>query len=137
MTSRKRANGKAKRAAKAKAKVAVAAQNQPLQGKQMQIIDAERSDGVAKCDHGLVPSHYHWKSHGEFLSTSNDMKLCKVFLQAFVDEFDGAGGNFLVAYHATKEKYVGVWKDFGKMSFVVDELVESNSRRLAFIRPNP
>ena len=42
MTSRKRANGKARRAAKAKAKVAVAAQNQPLQGgRQMQTIDAD------------------------------------------------------------------------------------------------
>eukprot|EP00985_Skeletonema_marinoi_P013336 scaffold6584_cov208-Skeletonema_marinoi.AAC.4 len=121
MASRKKANGKARMAAKAKAKAAAPNhQNQPLQGgRQMQMIDTERSDSVAKCNHGLVPSHYHWKSHGEFLNTSNDMKLCKVFLQAFVDEFDGAGGDFLAAYHATKKKYADVWKDFGKMSFVV------------------
>eukprot|EP00984_Skeletonema_dohrnii_P028405 scaffold18382_cov155-Skeletonema_dohrnii-CCMP3373.AAC.9 len=128
MTSRKRANGKKKRAAKAKAKVAVAAQNQPLQGgRQMQTIDTDRSDG-AQCDHGLVPSHYHWTSHREILDTY--MNQCKVFLQAFVDEFDGAGGDFLAAYHATKEKFVGVWKDFGKMSFVVSFLLACGTSKV-------
>jgi len=132
MASRKKANGKARRAAKAKAKAAAPNhQNQPLDGgQQMQMIDTERIEGVEKCNHGLVPSHYHWKSHGEFLNTSNDMKLCKVFLQAFVDEFDGAGGDFLAAYHATKEKYVGVWKDFGKMSFVVSFLLACGTSKV-------
>eukprot|EP00984_Skeletonema_dohrnii_P028407 scaffold18382_cov155-Skeletonema_dohrnii-CCMP3373.AAC.11 len=130
MASRKKTNGKARRAAKSKAVMAV--QNQPLDGgQQMQMIDTDRSDGFTKCNHGLVPSHYHWKNRGEFLNTSNDMKLCKVFLQAFVDEFDGAGGDFLAAYHATKEKkFADVWKDFGKMSFVVSFLLACGTSKV-------
>ena len=103
MASRKKINGKARRAAAAaKAKAtkdeeAAVNQNQPLVG-QLQMNDMAMSDGVAKCNHGLVPSHYHWHSHEEFLTTTNNMKqIVTGFLKAFVYEFDGAGGNFLAA----------------------------------------
>jgi len=132
MTSRKKANGKARRAAKAKANAA-ANHNDPLGGGvQLQMKDAPLiSDGTAKCNHGLVPSHYHWQSRGEFLKTSNMLKqICQGFLHAFVYEFDSAGGNFLAAYHATKEKFADVWKDLGKMSFVVSFLLACGTSKI-------
>lgn len=139
MPSRKKANGRARRRRAAeKSRAAATAQNHSLVGEggggvQMQMhnmIDAVKmnrdgdGDGsVTNCDHGLVPSHYHWKSKEEFVNTSNNMKQCQVFLQAFVEEFDEVGGDFLVAYHATKGKYANLWKDFAKMSFVVSFLL--------------
>mmetsp|Transcript_9703 Transcript_9703/g.16047 ORF Transcript_9703/g.16047 Transcript_9703/m.16047 type:complete len:140 (-) Transcript_9703:248-667(-) len=86
------------------------------------------SAGVAKCDNGLVPSHYHWRSQEEFVNTSNNIKLCQVFLQAFVDEFDGSGGDFLLAYH--KGMHANVWKDFGKMSYVLSFLLACGTSKV-------
>jgi len=136
MASRKKINGKARRAAAAaKAKAtkdeeAAVNQNQPLVG-QLQMNDMAMSDGVAKCNHGLVPSHYHWHSHEEFLTTTNNMKqIVTGFLKAFVYEFDGAGGNFLAAYHATKVSFAHVWKDLAKMEFVVSFLLSSGTSKV-------
>eukprot|EP00985_Skeletonema_marinoi_P012381 scaffold5962_cov161-Skeletonema_marinoi.AAC.1 len=42
---------------------------------------------------------------------------------AFVNEFDGTAGDFLAAYHATKEKCAVVWNDPSMMEFVVSFLL--------------
>eukprot|EP00984_Skeletonema_dohrnii_P029857 scaffold20768_cov138-Skeletonema_dohrnii-CCMP3373.AAC.6 len=122
MTSLKKAKGKARRAAKAKAKEDEAVTNQPLGGQPSQRNDAPMSGGItttARCNHGLVPSHYHPQSH----IASNNLQTCKWFLQAFVNEFDGTAGDFLAAYHATKEKCAVVWNDPSMMEFVVSFLL--------------
>jgi len=107
--------------------------NQSL-GVQVQINDDDAliSGGTAKCkcNHGLVPSHYHWQSSVGFLTTSNTLKICNMFLQAFVYEFDSAAGDFLAAYHATKEKFADVWNDFSKMSFVVSLLLACGTSKI-------
>eukprot|EP00985_Skeletonema_marinoi_P000035 scaffold8_cov142-Skeletonema_marinoi.AAC.28 len=156
MVSRKKAKGKARRAAKAEAEkaraievvedaedeAAAAAANQ-LQGSrrgQLQMKDARKSKNdntrtaSAKCHHGLVPSHRR-QSHEEFLNTSHNVENCKRFLQRFVyefdsAEFDSAAGNFLQAYHATKEKYGEVWNDPGKMKFVVSYLITCGTSKV-------
>ena len=156
MVSRKKAKGKARRAAKAEAEKAraievvedaedeAAAANQ-LQGSrrgQLQMKDARKSKNdntrtaSAKCHHGLVPSHRR-QSHEEFLNTSHNVENCKRFLQRFVyefdsdsAEFDSAAGNFLQAYHATKEKYGEVWNDPGKMKFVVSYLITCGTSKV-------
>jgi len=134
--SRKKAVGKARRAERAKAN-ATDNQSKPRgSGGQLQMNDAMMmmmmGDGTAisMCNHGLVPSHYHWQSRGEFLNTSNMLKICKVFLHAFVYEFDSADGNFLAPYHATKEKFADVWSDVGKMSFVVSFLLACGTSKI-------
>ena len=124
MKSRKKACDKAKKAA---------TQNKPLQGgSHMQIAGPLKRDGVgvAKCNHGLVPEHYQCQSQEEFRNTFDKMKACQMFLQAFVDAFDGAGGDFIVAYQATKEEYTDVWKDLGKMAFVVSFLLSSGTSKV-------
>jgi hypothetical protein len=156
VSSRKKAKGKARRAAKAEAEKAraievvedaedeAAAANQ-LQGSrrgQLQMKDARKSKNdntrtaSAKCHHGLVPSHRR-QSHEEFLNTSHNVENCKRFLQRFVyefdsdsAEFDSAAGNFLQAYHATKEKYGEVWNDPGKMKFVVSYLITCGTSKV-------
>jgi len=155
MVSRKKAKGKVRRAAKAEAEKAraievvedaedeAAAANQ-LQGSrrgQLQMKeDARKSKNdntrtaSAKCHHGLVPSHRR-QSHEEFLNTSHNVENCKRFLQRFVyefdsAEFDSAAGNFLEAYHATKEKYGEVWNDPGKMKFVVSYLITCGTSKV-------
>ena len=74
----------------------------------------------SRCNHGLAPSHQHPQSR---VTSSNDLQTCKWFLQAFVTEFDGTAGDFLAAYHATKEKCALVWNDLSKMEFVVSFLL--------------
>jgi len=150
MVSRKKAKGKARRAAKAEAKEAKAkaaevededeaAANQSRKG-QLQMNDAPKSDNTQsaniKCHHGLVPSHRR-QSHEELLNTSNNVENCKGFLRRFVHEFDSARaefdsaeGNFLEAYHATKEKYAEVWDDPGKMKFVVSYLITCGTSKV-------
>ena len=147
MVSRKKAKGKARRAAKAEAKAKAAevededeaAANQSRRG-QLQMNDAPKSDNTrtasAKCHHGLVLSHRR-QSHEEFLNTSHNVENCKRFLQRFVyefdsdsAEFDSAAGNFLQAYHATKEKYGEVWNDPGKMKFVVSYLITCGTSKV-------
>jgi hypothetical protein len=144
MVSRKKAKGKARRAAKAKAAKAmedeaVAAANQLLEDGQlpMRSLNLKRDAlmmnyGVAKCHHGLAPSYHRHRqqSRGELLSTSNNLKNCEVFLQTFVNEFDGSAGNFLAAYHATKEKYAEVWNDPGKTKFVVSYLLTCGTSKI-------
>ena len=140
MVSRKKAKGKARRAAKAKAAKAMedeaveaaAAANRLLEGGQMQMQMRDAlmmSDGTAKCHHGLAPSH-HWQSREEFLNTSSNLKSCKEFLRTFVDEFDGSDGNFLAAYHATKETYAEVWNDPDKTKFVVSYLLTCGTSKI-------
>jgi hypothetical protein len=130
MASRKKANGKARRAAKSKTKAA--AHHNQLLGVQVQMNDALISGGTAKCNHGLVPSHYHChrQSSGGFLNTSNMQKICNVFLQAFVYEFDSAAGDFLAAYHVTKGKFAEVWNDLSMMSFVVSFLLACGTSKI-------
>jgi len=147
MVSRKKAKGKARRAAKAEAKAKAAevededeaAANQSRRG-QLQMNDAPKSDNTQsaniKCHHGLVPSHRR-QSHEEFLNTSNNVENCKGFLRGFVHEFDSARvefdsaeGNFLEAYHATKENYAEVWDDPGKMKFVVSYLITCGTSKV-------
>eukprot|EP00986_Skeletonema_menzelii_P004234 scaffold1446_cov145-Skeletonema_menzelii.AAC.3 len=105
MTSRK-INGRARRATvrakTSKVDQVVADQNQPLQRGQMQKNNETmiRDEGTTRCNHGLVPSNNHWHGHEQFVNSSNNMKLCQEFLQAFVDEFDGAAGDFLVSCYA-------------------------------------
>ena len=137
MKSRKEVCGKARRApAKAKAATPTHTQHKSLKvqgqggGHNMQMIGALKRDGAAKCDHGLVPSHYQWQSQEEFRNTSNNMMLCRFFLQAFVDAFDGVGGDFIVAYQATKEEYADVWKDLGRMAFVVSFLLSCGTSKV-------
>lgn len=106
MVSRKKAKGKARRAAKAKAKA-----------------------NDAKCHHGLVPAHRR-QSHREFLNTSNNLKTCKGFLQRFVQAFDAAGGNFPAAYHASREENAEVWSDPYKMKFVISYLITCGTNKI-------
>ncbi len=139
MTSRKKINGRARRAAakaKKEAKEAMddqtppANQNQPLIGQLQMNDDTMIREGAVRCNHGLVPSHYHWNSREEYLNTTNDMKrIVTGFLKAFVREFDGAGGDFLTAYHATKRQFANVWNDLSKMEFVVSFLVSSGTSK--------
>ena len=96
----------------------------------MQLVGPLKRAGAEKCNHGLVPPHYHWQTQGEFRNTSNNMKICQVFLKAFVDAFDGAGGDFIVAYQATKEEHAHVWKDLGKMAFVVSFLLSCGTSKV-------
>ncbi len=137
MATRKKdkVRGKARKAAKANAAAAAATQNKTLQVQSaghMQMVGPLKRDGVgvAKCNHGLVPPHYQCQSQGEFRNTSNKMKTCQVFLQAFVEAFDGAGGDFIVAYQATKEEHADVWKDLGKMAFVVSFLLSCGTSKV-------
>jgi len=78
-----------------------------------------------------MPSHYHWQNSGEFQNTSNTLKqLCQGFLHAFVYEFDSSAGDFLAAYHATKEKFADVWNNIGKMAFVVSFLLSCGTSKI-------
>lgn len=138
MTSRKKINGRARRAAaktkakRAKDEQAAANQNQPLigTGRQLQMSEDTIREGTIRCNHGLVPSHYHWNSREEFVNTTTNMKqIVTGFLKAFVHEFDGAGGDFLTAYHATKRQFANVWNDHSKMEFVVSFLVSSGTSK--------
>lgn len=136
MTSRKKINGRARRAAaKTKAERTkddqpAANQNQPLRGQLQMNEDTTIREGTVRCNHGLVPSHYHWNSREEFLITTTNMKrIVTGFLKAFVQEFDGAGGDFLAAYHATKIQFANVWNDLSKMEFVVSFLVSSGTSK--------
>lgn len=135
MTRHKKAKGKARRAA-AKANKATevkAAANQPPRG-QTQVNDAVMSDGtITKCNHGLVPSQCHWQQSRlgeEFPNTSYNMKICQGFLQTFVQAFDGAAGDFLAAYHSTKEKCASVWNDPDMMEFVVSFLLACGTSKI-------
>jgi len=94
--------------------------------------DALVSDGTtAKCNHGLVPScSCHWQRRMEVSNTSNNLNICKGFLQAFVAEFDGADGDFLAAYHATKETCANVWSDLGMMELVVSFLLTCGASKI-------
>eukprot|EP00984_Skeletonema_dohrnii_P033569 scaffold30514_cov154-Skeletonema_dohrnii-CCMP3373.AAC.2 len=145
MVSRKKAKGKARRAAKAEKAKAIevkdevdevaANYNQSRMGQLQMNDDAQKSDNTRtrtaspKCHHGLVPSHRR-QSHEEFMDTSNNVENCKGFLKRFVHEFDSAAGNFLEAYHATKETYGEVWNDPGKMKFVVSYLITCGTSKV-------
>lgn len=83
---------------------------------------------AASCHHGLRPSHI--QSAEELLSVSNSLKKSKEFLQAFVREFDGVGGDFLEAYRRTKGEYADVWGSPEKMKFVVSHLVTCGTSKV-------
>eukprot|EP00986_Skeletonema_menzelii_P020986 scaffold32847_cov160-Skeletonema_menzelii.AAC.3 len=89
------------------------------------------SNGAAslKCHHGLVPLHRR-QSHEEFLTASNNVTYSQGFLQRFVRAYDAAAGNFLEAYHATKEEHPEVWNDLEKMKFVVSYLITSGTSKV-------
>ena len=119
--SQRKINGKVTRAATAK------------QSDQPRLV----KEDLKKCNHGLVPPHYRWLiKHGENSNTSSTLNICNVFLQAFVTEFDTADGDFLAAFHNTKVKFANVWRDIGKMDFIVtyllacgtNKVLEGNSR---------
>ena len=117
MASQTKARGKARRKARRTAKVEPkqdeSVTNAPVRRVQSSQISDESMNvrTPARCNHGLG------------CNTPNNMPLCKWFLQMFVNEFDGASGDFLAAYHATKEKCSAVWTDAGMMKFVVSFLL--------------
>ena len=138
MVSRKKAKGKARRAAKAKK---IEAEAEAIEGEgevtangvHLRLNDAQMiiSNGAAslKCHHGLVPLHRR-QSHEEFLTASNNVTYSQGFLHRFVRAYDAAAGNFLEAYHATKEEHPEVWNDPEKMKFVVSYLITSGTSKV-------
>ena len=128
MPSRKKAKGKARKAAKeareagakeeSEAVVNVAANQQQERSLEAQMQQLEINAAFPKtCMHGRPPP--------------GEEKICEKFISVYIDSFQSevdVGNPFITAYHATKDEYSVVYDS--KMDTVISMLLASGTQRI-------
>ena len=122
MPSRKKAKGKARKAAKAKEEESRAVVNVTADQRQEESLEARMQRLIINgtlCRHGCP------------LLSAAEEKICEKFISAYIASFhseDDVGNPFATAYHATEEEYADVY-DF-KLDSVISMLLANGTQRI-------
>lgn len=106
---------------------------QQIQMKNNDTPQRQRGEANAKCHHGLLSSFPSEGCDDEaypIQSLSDNIKCCKQFLERFVQVFDAVGGDFLAAYHGTKEDYADFWGNLDKMKLIISFLITCGTSKV-------